>query len=93
MTRFYVAKVIRTNGTRSNAITLFANDEDDARAKVAGSKIGYGAKTIHVADVHPDGQGTFDRWTDDNNGVVEHTDFKFTDDGPISTFEIFQKKQ
>lgn len=93
MTRFYVAKIVRTNGTRSNPITLFAENDDDARSKVAASKLAYGHKEIFIAHLSPESQGTFDRWVDDNNGIVEHADYAFTDDGPISTYKLFQKKQ
>lgn len=92
MTRFYVAKVVKPDGRRSKPLTLFAENEEDARSKVAASGFGHGHQTIHVADVHPGHQGEYDRWLDDGNAIVEHSDYSFSDNGPISVYQLFQKK-
>jgi hypothetical protein len=92
--RFYAAKVVKPDGRRSKLITLFADNDKDAKQKVSESPLGHGADIIHVADLNPDAQGKFDRWLDDNNGVAEHNDYSFSDNGPINVFTLFgaQKK-
>ncbi|NKK79751.1 hypothetical protein [Rhizobium leguminosarum] len=91
MTRFYVAKVIKSGGRRSHAITLFAESEEEARSKVAASGHGYGHVEIYVADIEPESIGGFGRYVDDGNGIVEHSNLTFHDDGPIDTAELFNR--
>lgn len=92
MIRFYVAKVVKPDGRRSNAITLYAASEEEAREKVAQSGFGYGHETIHVADIEPDTIGRFDRYVDDGRGICEHADSPFSDNGPIDPYNIFPNK-
>lgn len=79
MARFYVAKVVRTDGSRSRLLALFAADVAQAQRLVSESVHGRRYETIHVDDLAPEAQGFFNRWTDDNNGVIEHQDLDYAD--------------
>ncbi|MEY9328257.1 hypothetical protein [Sinorhizobium fredii] len=89
---FYAAKVVRADGSRSKLITVFAEDDDDARRKVLASPLARCHATIHVASISDVHREEFGRWYDDN-GVVEHTDFQFTDDGPINPITLFGQRR
>lgn len=89
---FYAAKIIRADGSRSNLITLFAGSEDDARQQVIASTLARNHAIIHVANISEIHREEFGRWHDDN-GVVEHADIRFTDDGPINPITLFGQRK
>lgn len=93
MLKFYVAKVVKSEGRRSHPITLFATDDGDARKQVAESKFGYKHEAIYVADLATIHQEQFGRWADDGFGLAEHDAYDFTDNGPINTVELFKNRR